>query len=244
MQQRHPPVSDLQPLEATPLLRITPSGAGSVPAAGSGLSLGPTRSSWPNSIFLWGVFCFFSISKDRRSYKGCDAAHQDRGFNSLAGKKMSPMSRGAYGDMEFHTPGGPWRTWWGRREMRHLLFTASRSLEQSIPWITSTIQGSVWFPWWGAREPAWKQVTSRAAKDSEVSQVPLVSAIIYILPCCTGALPSGSQLLLPACRNNVTSSPVSGCVPTFPLPAQGSLHSGSFHPFYRGNFLVLQPLAT
>lgn len=46
------------------------------------------------------------------------------------------------------------------------------SLEQSIPWTTPTVWGSAYLPWQGGREPAWKQVTSWAAKDSKASWVP------------------------------------------------------------------------
>lgn len=199
-----------------------------LPSATLGFSQCPTRSSWPNSIFVWGFF-FLPISKDLRYYKSWDVEHQNWGFNSLAGKNHESQSTGALRDIKLHKPCSNLRTQWGgRREIWRLILTLSRSLEQSIPRTTST----------GICLPAMSQGASLEAGDklgSQASEVSQIFVITSILPCCAKASASGSQILFQHDRITASGFCVPHCAPTCPLPAQGSCHLGSFHPFYRGN---------
>lgn len=151
------------------------------------------------------------------------------GFNSLAGKNHESRSTGALRDIKLHEPcSNPRIQWGGRREIRRLLFTPSGSLEQSIPKTTPTRICS----------PAMSQGASLEAGDKLGSQgqrgVPNL---------CHHLHPSSLRRSFAVREPDVVSSDrttASGfCVPhcalTSPLPAQGSCHSGSFHPFYRGN---------
>lgn len=136
--------------------------------------------------------------------------HQNWGFNSLAGQNHESQSTGALRDIKLHKPCSNLRTrWGGRREIWHLLFTPSGSLEQSIPRTTPVVQDLL-----PCREPGASPVTVWPAKDSEVSQI---FAITSILPRCAEASASGSQILFQ--NNGIRFLCVSHCAPTSPLPA-------------------------
>lgn len=126
-----------------------------------------------------------------------------------------------------HKPCGNLRTQWGgRREIWRLILTVRRSLEQSIPRTTPTRICS----------PAMSQGANPEAGDKLGSQGQCPKSVITsILPCCAKASASGSQMLFQHDRMTASGFCVPHCAPTSTLPAQGSCHSGSFHPFYRGN---------